>query len=215
MSHHQVLEEIIIFTRYPEPGKVKTRLVPYLGKEQTAQIHRQLSERIIRQVLPVQERRRVLISLFYSGGSLRQMKEWLQHPFVYQKQQGDDIGIRMAAAFQSAWQRDTRRAVLIGTDCPSMNADIVDQALEKLLSHDLVLGPAHDGGYYLIGLRADLPAEQLNSLFQNLSWGGSDVFRQTVNRAGLYGLRVAALEKLHDIDRVEDLEHFRHHPHPQ
>ena len=215
MPHRQLVEEIIIFTRYPEPGKVKTRLVPFLGKEETALMHRRLSEQIIRQVLRVQEIRPVLISLFYSGGSLQQMKNWLKYQFIYEKQQGADIGIRMAAAFQSAWKRGRKRAVLIGTDCPLMNADLLEEALDKLRTNDVVLGPANDGGYYLIGLHDDLPAGQFDSLFVNIAWGSADVFKQTVNRARKYKLRIATLEQLHDIDRVEDLEHFRHYPHPQ
>lgn len=213
--HQDPPEELIIFTRYPEPGKVKTRLIPHLGEEEAALVHRRLTERIIQQVLPIRQMRRVLISLLYTGGSLQQMKNWLQYEIRFEKQPEGNIGLRMAAAFQSAWSRSSRRAVVIGSDCPAVNAKIVALAFERLLTHDIVLGPAYDGGYYLIGLHRQLPHEKLHILFQNIAWGTGMVFQHTVRRAEQEKLTIATLEKLHDVDRVDDLEHFSHNPYPQ
>lgn len=210
-NHHQPREEVIIFTRYPEPGKVKTRLVPFLGAEKTARMHRELTEHIIRQILPLCEMRCIQISLHYTGGSFQQMKNWLKHNFLFLEQQKGDIGIKMAAAIQSSWDRGIDRSVVIGTDVPLMEASILAQALDYLMTNDVVLGPAYDGGYYLIGVNHDLSQKQISSLFRDISWGSAEVFQQTLHKAEEHGLRIATLKKLHDIDRVEDLEHFNHY----
>lgn len=212
----QPREEVIIFTRYPEPGKVKTRLVPYLGEEKAAQMHRRLTEQTIQYILPLEQMRLVRISLLFTGGTLEQMENWLEDSIMLAEQQGENFGQRMAAAIQSAWSRGARRAVLIGSDCPSLDADLLAQALDQLQTHDVVLGPTYDGGYYLIGLNSDLPDEKVAIFFQeDIDWGTSKVFHQTVQKAEKELLSIATLKTLHDIDRPEDLEYFSHYSDPQ
>lgn len=211
----QPSEEVIIFTRYPEPGKVKTRLVPYLGAEQSARVHRLLAEQIIQLVLPLKQMRPVRISLFYTGGTLQKMENWLKKSIILAEQQGENIGHRMAAALRSAWLRGAHRAVLIGSDCPSIDADLLDQALDRLQNHDVVLGPTYDGGYYLIGLNSNLPVETFDILFHDIDWGTNKVFHQTIQKAEKNLLSVSTLTSLHDIDRPEDLEYFSHYSDPQ
>lgn len=208
-------EEIIIFTRYPEPGKVKTRLVPYLGEEDAALLQRRLTEQTIRLALPLHQEKQVRISIFFTGGSEEQMKKWLNGSVILKSQDDGDIGQRMASALRSAWSRGAHRAVLVGSDLPALKTDILAQALKELRTCDVVLGPAHDGGYYLIGLNNNLPAEKFNTLFNGLDWGTSSVFSQTLQKAEQEHLTVAILERLHDIDRPEDLKHFCHHSDPQ
>ena len=211
----QPREEVIIFTRYPEPGKVKTRLVPYLGEEKSARVHRLLTEQIIRLVQPLKQMRPVRISLFYTGGTLQKMETWLEESIILAQQQGENIGQRMAAALRSAWLRGAHRAVLIGSDCPMIDADLLGQALDRLRNHDVVLGPTYDGGYYLIGLNSNLSVEKFDMFFQKIAWGTAKVFHQTVQKAEKELLSIAILTTLHDIDRPEDLEYFSHYSDPQ
>lgn len=208
-------EEVIIFTRYPQPGNVKTRLIPYLGKEEATRVHRLLTEQVVRHVLPLQQMRPVRLSLHYTGCTKEQMKNWLARPAILEKQHGADVGLRMAAALKEASARGVRRTVLIGTDCPSMNADLLAGALDVLLTHEVVLGPTFDGGYYLIGVNRNLPEEKIDTFFQDIAWGTSTVFRQTVRKLISGCISFATLKTLHDIDRPEDLEYFHNYTNPQ
>jgi len=215
--HHQQpsTEEVIIFTRYPEPGNVKTRLIPFLGQEEAARVHRLLTEQIVRQVLPLEQMRPVRMSLHYTGCTQEQMKGWLARPAILEKQHGADVGRRMASALKKACARGAHRTVLIGSDCPSMNADLLAGALDRLLSHDVVLGPTYDGGYYLIGVRGTLRGDAIDSFFQDISWGTSRVYRQSVERINRVCVSLATIQTMHDIDRPEDLEYFHNYTDPQ
>ncbi len=115
----------------------------------------------------------------------------------------------MADAFVRAWRQGAGRVLLIGSDCPDIDAAVIRDGLEQLLNHDVVLGPAVDGGYYLIGLRTSVgrPA----CLFDGVDWGTDQVLQQTLTLAETAGLSSAFLRELHDIDRPEDLVHFNHH----
>lgn len=208
-------EEIIIFTRYPRAGQVKTRLIPRLGAEGAARLQHYLTEQTLDRATVAATRRPARLSLWYTGGSAPEMTAWLGTTLRLRAQQGTDLGACMAMAFQTAWAEGTRRAVILGADCPGLSADLITRALAKLEDHDLVLGPAHDGGYYLIGLRRDLAAEAQAALLQDITWGSASVFRDTMARATAANLTISTLQKLHDIDRPEDLHHLHHHPHPQ
>jgi rSAM/selenodomain-associated transferase 1 len=118
-------------------------------------------------------------------------------------QHGTALGERLASAFADLLPDPADRAVVIGADCPDLNPAVIREAFTALDEHDLVLGPARDGGYYLIGLRRPAPA-----LFERVSWGTDRVFAQTLERAERGGLRVATLGVLADIDTPEDLVRF-------
>lgn len=214
-NQSQTHDEVIIFTRYPEPGKVKTRLIPHLGKEKAAQVHRQLTEHTLQSTRPIEQKRLVRFSLFFTGGSLEKMVQWLGDTIFISQQKGKNIGRKMALALKSAWERGADRAVLIGSDCPSIDAELLNEAFESLHENDIILGPTYDGGYYLIGLNKKLPDGTLDLLFQDISWGTSNVLQQTLQKAEGKNLSISLLKMLHDIDRPEDLEHFNHYTNPQ
>lgn len=215
MSFLQPLEEVIIFTRYPEPGKVKTRLATHLGPIEAARVHRRLTEETIKHVQPLQHMRPVRISMLFTGGSLEQMQQWLDKSIPMAEQKGEDLGQRMTAALRGAWARGAHHAVVIGSDCPSLDAELLALALDQLRTYDVVLGPTYDGGYYLIGLNSRLAGDRIDPLFKDIAWGTAGVFDQTTQRAKQKNLSVATLKTLHDIDRLEDLEYLSHHSHPQ
>lgn len=193
-------EKLIVFTRYPEPGKAKTRLIPVLGKTGAANLHRLMTQKTIARALSLQNTRRLCVEIHWAGGSQKLMQDWLGTDIIYQNQIDGDLGAKMTAAFQNSFNSGVDKAAIIGTDCPALKAEIMAEAFDKLSQHDLVLGPAKDGGYYLIGLRRSIP-----ELFAGINWGTSEVFASTRAIAQNLDLNIAYLPTLADIDLPEDL----------
>ena len=194
-------QRLIVFTRYPTPGQVKTRLIPVLGEKGAAQLYAEMTEHTLARIGPSEDQpSSPAITLCYTGGDANQMADWLGSDCDYQPQGDGDLGQRLCRAFERAFDRGVRRVVVIGTDCPGINAPIITKAFEALRSHDVVLGPAADGGYYLIGLSQWAP-----DLFVEIPWGTSQVFEATVCKAKHQSLKIAPLEMLSDVDRPEDL----------
>jgi len=195
-----ISEQLIIFTRYPEPGKAKTRLIPVLGKEGAANLHRLMAQRMIANALSLQKSRQLSVAIHYTGSSEQLMQDWLGTDMIYCQQSGGDLGARMSAALQKSLDFGIDKVVIIGTDCPKLKLEIIAKAFDELSDQDLVLGPAKDGGYYLIGLCRIMP-----ELFDGIKWGTSEVFADTLAIAQKLNLSIAVLPILADIDRPEDL----------
>ncbi|NES73206.1 MAG: glycosyltransferase [Okeania sp. SIO2D1] len=194
----------MIFTRYPEPGKTKTRLIPALGAEGAANLQRQMTETTVKKANKLFDFISLSIEVRFVGGDLKLMKNWLGSDLKYQEQGIGDLGERMAIAFQSAFNRGMKYVIIIGIDCPSLTPEIILQAFTKLTQSDVIIGPATDGGYYLIGLRKITP-----ELFQGINWGTSEVLSKTVVIAQSMKLVIDYLPKLSDVDRPEDLENLQ------
>lgn len=208
MKSNQKQELLIVFTRYPEPGKAKTRLAHALGDHGSADIQKKLTEDTLSKVRKFQQAYAVDIKVYYTGSDLQRMKNWLGPGFSFQSQGKGDLGDRLAEACSSAFRQGYKRLVIIGSDCPDLAPTHFEQAFAALYDKDLVLGPAADGGYYLIGLNGEY-----NSLFTGIPWGSGAVLEQTLNNAEKLGLAIATLETLSDVDRPEDLKHINHHSH--
>ena len=193
-------QHLIIFTRYPEPGKTKTRLIPALGTVGAANLQREMTEHTIFQVQELQKAIAISVEVRFAGGDSQLMQDWLGLDLVYQSQGEGDLGLRMTRSLFEAFESDTTKVIIIGTDCPGVNAQILETAFKKLYTFDLVLGPAIDGGYYLIGLRQPIP-----ELFVNIEWGTAQVFQKTVDIAQKLNLSYVNLSPLADVDRPEDL----------
>ena len=162
-----VREDLIIFTRYPEPGKTKTRLIPSLGPDGAAGFQRRMTERTLTMARQLRSFRPVSVEVRYAGGNKYLVEQWLGRDISFLPQGGGDLGKRMARAFHEAFQSGMDRVVLVGTDIPGITARILLEAFENLSYNDMVLGPVRDGGYYLIGLRHAFP-----QLFVDMPWGG-------------------------------------------
>lgn len=191
-------QHLIIFTRYPEPGKTKTRLIPALGSVGAANLQRQMTEYTLSQAGELSKN--VSIEVRFAGGNLQLMQQWLGYDLLYQCQGEGDLGVRMARSLADAFNNNAQQVIIIGTDCPEANAQILTQASAQLQAFDVILGPAIDGGYYLIGLRRFIP-----ELFCNITWGTSQVLQQTVDIANQLNISYFYLPTLADIDRPEDL----------
>ncbi len=203
------MESIILFTRFPQPGRVKTRMIDRLGSQGAAKLHTKMTEKVICQIQPALQKRKIELQIYYCGGSQQEMANWLGRNCTLCIQQGSDLGQRMEHAFTQTIQQGAERILLIGSDCPDITADIISNGLKKLNNHDLVLGPAADGGYYLIGLRTH--GNEIATLFNSIDWGTDQVLEQTLTQAKKGELSCTLLPQLHDIDRAEDLVYFNYH----
>ncbi len=193
---HEEREALIIFTRYPVSGETKTNLIPALGKEGAAAMQRQMTETTLCHA----RNTGIPLEVWYTGGTEEEMSEWLGYDLVYIDQGGDELGERMDCAFQTAFKRGVKRVVLIGADCPSNRTENILAAFEALKKSDVVLGPAEDGGYYLIGLRSYVL--QL-IMFEDIDWSSSHELDLTLSSAA--GVRLDRLPRLCSINTPADI----------
>lgn len=191
---------LILFARYPVPGATKTRLIPALGAEGAAELYRHMAEHTLAQARKFQSANAVTLEVWFVGGALVQMQSWLGKDLSYQEQAAGDLGDRLIQATQTAFEAGSTRIVIIGTDCPDLDSLLLQKAFDHLRQQDLVLGPATDGGYYLVGLRQFTP-----EIFQGIAWSTAEVLQQTVEVAERLGLAIAYLPMLSDVDYPEDL----------
>ncbi|MFC2164905.1 TIGR04283 family arsenosugar biosynthesis glycosyltransferase [Acidobacteriota bacterium] len=192
--------KLIVFTRYPESGKVKTRLIPALGADGAASLHKNMTSLTMTWARSLAAKKFVEIEVRYDGGTQAQMESWLGVDIMSVSQGNGDLGARMAQAFHDNFRSGGGPAVLIGTDCPQLTLFHVQEAFEALKSNDMVIGPSEDGGYYLIGLKRDTP-----ELFRSIAWGTNEVLQKTLDRAREKNLSVYSLNVLSDVDVPLDL----------
>ncbi|MFM9837610.1 MAG: TIGR04282 family arsenosugar biosynthesis glycosyltransferase [Cyclobacteriaceae bacterium] len=186
---------LILFYRNPELGKVKTRLAKTIGDEKALAIYLRLSAhtRTITQDLSVDKV--VYYSHFVDTGDA-----WPNSSFQKKVQRGNDLGEKMQNAFAEEFKNGYESICIIGTDCLELTNEILTQALDQLENHDAVIGPANDGGYYLLGMKKLIPA-----LFQNKNWSTDSVATDTINDFKILGLSFAQLLPLTDVDEEKDL----------
>ncbi len=197
---------LIIFTRYPLPGKTKTRMIPALGEKGAANLQKQMTQHTIKTARQLQSFLSVSLEIRYTDGNQALMQKWLGDNLNYQPQVAGDLGKKMHMAAVEAFATGKQRIVMIGIDCPDLTTHILKTAFSHLKSHDLVLGKAKDGGYYLIGFNRLIP-----QIWQDISWGSSQVFAQTVAKIKHLGIKASYLKELNDIDRPEDLIIWQKH----
>ncbi len=197
MSKQQIPNEslLIIFYRNPELGKVKTRLAASIGDAKAYAIYLLLAQhtRSITQDLPQNK------ALYYSD-YIDTEDAWSNNRFQKFLQSGEDLGEKMENAFKAGFNFGYKSICIIGTDCLDLTGQIISEAFRQLLSHDVVIGPAVDGGYYLLGMNYLHEA-----LFKNKKWSTESVLTNTLDDAEVSGLSVFQLQVLNDIDRIEDL----------
>jgi len=199
MTNDSAGRRLIVFSRFPRPGRAKTRLIPVLGPDGAALLQETMTGCTVLTARCFSARRLIPVEIRFSDGRRKDMVRWIGKGLSLRDQGAGDLGERMKRAFRDARREGVPCAVLVGSDCPGLTGEILDEAFAGLEDHDLVIGPARDGGYYLIGLRVWEPA-----LFEGMSWGESDVLSETTEKARRSGLRVAQLPVLADVDREAD-----------
>ncbi|MGB3211825.1 MAG: TIGR04282 family arsenosugar biosynthesis glycosyltransferase [Desulforhopalus sp.] len=199
---------LLLFTRYPEAGNTKTRLIPELGATGAALLQKRLTESIVLQARLLEQNAGIKTTVHYTGGTREKMTSWLKSMTCVEQVAGD-LGRRMRTAFEQTFANGAEKAVLIGSDIPDINTDILQKAFASLLSKEVVLGPSQDGGYYLIGLIADRAPQVLPLLFEKMRWSTGTLFATTANRLEQAECSVATLPVLRDIDLPTDISFAR------
>ncbi|WP_299119939.1 TIGR04282 family arsenosugar biosynthesis glycosyltransferase [uncultured Tenacibaculum sp.] len=185
---------LLIFTRNPELGKVKTRLAKTIGDESALNIYKFL----LNHTKEVTQDLNCDKAVYYSV-KVRNNDIWDASNYQKRQQNGDDLGIRMKNAFQEAFDKNYEKVLIIGSDLYDLKPNHINEAFEKLNSNDIVIGPAEDGGYYLLGMK-----ELHSEVFKNKAWGTSTVRQDTLN--DLQNVSVHLLETLNDVDVFNDIK---------
>ena len=185
---------IIIFARNPKLGKVKTRLAKTIGDFAALETYKILMKHTANVVEKSNAEKIVFYSEYIDNNDV-----WAKNKCKKVKQSEGDLGEKMQTAFEYAFELGYKKIVIIGSDVYSLKTEHIDSAFTQLETHDVVVGPAHDGGYYLLGLNFIIP-----ELFEQKKWGTSSVLENTL--ADLNELNVTLLEPLNDIDTYEDLK---------
>jgi rSAM/selenodomain-associated transferase 1 len=196
-----VKNAIIVFARLPIPGEVKTRLAASIGDVAAAGFYKSCAERLFHNLFELQQS--APLHIFCADGDhIAAMKEWIRLPVAFHAQRGEDLGDRMRNAFDDVFAMGAAKAVIVGTDIPELTARHVQQAFLMLDIHDVVIGPAHDGGYYLLAMKRPL------DLFSSMEWSTNAVASETRKRVLRGGFTLAQLEELRDVDTAEDYHAF-------
>jgi uncharacterized protein len=195
---------LIVMARYPEPGRAKTRMIPLLGPAGAANLHRQLVHHTLATARSLIRDGVCSAEVRMTGATAHAMAQQFGDDLVYRLQCEGDLGARLAHAMGEAFDAGHHAVAMIGTDCPLLDAKTVAGAFEQLKDHDVAIGPAEDGGYYLIATGEDRPG-----LFQDIAWGGPTVFRETITVCRNAGATASILNALPDVDLPADLKTWR------
>ncbi|WP_354355268.1 TIGR04282 family arsenosugar biosynthesis glycosyltransferase [Pedobacter sp. UYP30] len=186
---------IIIFVRHPELGKVKTRLAKSIGNEKALQVYTKLLQHTLEITKSIDAAKFV----FYTE-EIQENDLWSEKGYWKCKQKGTDLGERMKNAFSFLFEQGFKQVLIIGSDCYQLTSKAIEQAIKLLDESDLVLGPAVDGGYYLLGM-----SKLYSVLFENKTWSTDSVAAQTLQDAEKLDLKVVQLQALFDVDEFDDL----------
>lgn len=191
---------LILFTRPPIPGMVKSRMIPALGADGAVCLHRRLVLRTLRTAHRFCRDHRLDLEIRFAGDDIGLMQHWLGDSWIFRPQAGGDLGHRMSAALAESFSEGSPATVLIGSDCPDLSSVELAAAFDALRQQPAVFGPAADGGYYLVGLTRPQPR-----LFEDIPWGSNMVLARSLERMRGLGISPALLQTLDDLDRPEDL----------
>jgi len=187
---------LLLFVRSPELGKVKTRLAEAVGPEVALEIYIHL----LQHTHQVTEKLNADKAVYFADNTIDD-DLWPKQIYQHHVQTDGNLGQKMLAAFEDAFVAGYSSVVIIGSDCKQLTQEIIEQAFDALQTHDVVVGPALDGGYYLLGMRKLYP-----ELFQNKSWSTAEVFAQTIFDLERLHLSHKLLPELSDVDHIEDVD---------
>ncbi|MDT8414168.1 MAG: TIGR04282 family arsenosugar biosynthesis glycosyltransferase [Flavobacteriaceae bacterium] len=193
MNTRNLKNLLLIFARNPVLGKTKTRLAKTIGDENALAVYRILLNHTVSETIAIRADKRVCYADFIDSQDV-----WRNDVFQKQKQNGSDLGERMRRAFEDAFAEGYQKVIVIGTDLLDLKTELLENAFASLDDFDVVIGPAADGGYYLLGLKAPIV-----HIFENKAWGTDTVLRDTLS--DLETKSVCLLETLNDIDTENDL----------
>jgi uncharacterized protein len=185
--------------RYPVAGKAKTRLAEEMGVQKALEFYEQCASHILQEMAHLPSR--ITKYVFYTGATSSRIKDWVGTGYELRAQTSGDLGGRLADAFTQMFTDGMERAVIMASDVPDITSSLMATSVEALESADVVIGPSHDGGYYLIGMSA-----LQVGVFDGIRWGSSHVLRQTMARVDKSGMASRLLPTLIDIDTTDDYD---------
>ncbi len=191
---------LIVFVKNPQLGKVKTRLAKDIGDEKALEVYLQLLQHTLDATLPLPVDKLLYYSSFVDEADMwpaTSYQKYVQYPSA-------DLGERMHLAFEQAFAVGYQQVAIIGSDCPGLTTDLLNRAFEQLDDHDFVIGPANDGGYYLLGMK-----KLQKRLFEHKEWSTSNVMDNTLWDIKALQMTYSMLPMLNDIDNKEDLLEFQ------
>jgi uncharacterized protein len=194
-------DAVIVFARLPFEGKVKTRLASTLGDEFALKFYKACSQHIFNECRKIAKSGTSIYVFFPAEDKNNRMIEWAGNDFRFFSQQGNDIGIKMLNAFKMVYSQGIKKAILIGTDIPDISSEVLYKALKALDNNEVVIGPAKDGGYYLIGMK-----RLYESLLGTNNWGTNKVFTETLNQLRINNISYELTPEFYDIDTEENLK---------
>lgn len=192
---------LIIFLKNPILGQVKSRLAADIGEEKALAVYRDLVEKTRKETVQLTDVRCVL----YYSDFIDLNDEWSDRLFDKRLQKKGDLGVKMRSAFS---ENPGGKTVIIGSDCYDLQREHIEKAFDKLNSIDIVIGPANDGGYYLLGMKGYYP-----ELFDAIDWSTEKVLTQTLEKTKSLNLSVGFLEELVDLDTLRDLQQSGYYEH--
>ncbi|MDE2489766.1 MAG: TIGR04282 family arsenosugar biosynthesis glycosyltransferase [Elusimicrobia bacterium] len=192
------MNALIVFAKAPIPGRVKTRLTPPLSPGQAAELYAAFAAD---SVAAARACGAAAVSVAYAPEPPFPDLNWLDEAPNWRPQGPGDLGARLTAAFDAAFRGGARKVAIIGSDCPDLPSETLAEAFRRLDGPPAVLGPAVDGGYYLVGLREPRP-----DLFADMAWSDSGVLERTLARLRASRTPFALLERRADVDTFEDLK---------
>jgi len=194
---------VLLFLKSPEKGRVKSRLAKVIGEDRALEIYKRL---VCDTLDKLDSNDKHFKICFYPPESDEVVRDWLGDSYSYRPQYGNDLGERMHNAFVEAFSTGREKVLLIGSDIPGLSVSLIDEAFISLDSNGAAIGPANDGGYYLIGFNR--PAF-LPGIFQGIEWGTDSVYLHTMDVLKRKGTGVHVLKMLTDVDTYEDLLSLR------
>jgi len=193
-------EALLLFVKYPEAGKVKTRLARALGAELTLRLYRCFVEDLVDRLAPLPHSLRICID---PESRINDFMNWLGDRYPYIVQDGQDLGERMRNAFESIFSEGYSRAVVIGSDSPDLSEAMLTEAFRRLETLDVVIGPSLDGGYYLLGMQN---RSFRQDIWSDVPWSTSGVLSKTRDNLRKNGIEPFLLQEWGDVDTFQDLK---------
>lgn len=191
---------ILFYVKYPEQGRVKKRLAAHFGEELATELYKNF---VLDSLTTLSRCKASLKVCLHPPHREEVFIAWLGSEYAVLPQKGSDLGERMKNSFFDAWKQGYEHVILIGSDIPDLPHSLIQDAFSMLCTNDVVIGPAFDGGYYLIGFRRETFFPEG---FDDIPWGTETVYMETLNKLKMGGLSVGTLPWWNDIDTPDDLK---------
>jgi rSAM/selenodomain-associated transferase 1 len=193
---------ILFFVKYPEKGKVKSRLSSELNENFTKNLYKMFVKDLL---FTLNKAKYPKIICYYPKKNIDKFKAWLGKNYRYYAQSGENLGERMKSCFEFAFKQNFEKVIVIGSDSPDLSENILNTAFSSLNDNDTVIGPTYDGGYYLLGFKKNSYSPEV---FNGINWSTKTVFEETMNKLNSENIKTKVLDYWGDIDTINDLNQF-------